>query len=61
MIKFFRILINFFDFFTQRKVFVKIKELLGNKFFLLIDVGAHEGEYILSSAKKFSINSIIAF
>jgi FkbM family methyltransferase len=61
MIKIIKIIISFFDYFTEKKIFEIIQKLLGNEINLLIDVGAHKGLYFLELQKKIKINRIIGF
>ena len=61
MANIFKILLNVFDYFTQKKVIKKIEFSLGKSFSTLIDVGSHHGEYILSLKKKFNIENIYGF
>ncbi len=57
-----RLILNIFDFFTQRKILkaisTRIKE---NKLKILLDVGSHKGEYISSLNSRFFINETFGF
>jgi len=61
MVKIIKIIISFFDYFTEKKIFDTIHKLLGNEINLLIDIGAHKGLYFLELQKKIKINKIIGF
>ena len=55
-------LLDFFDYFTQAKILGILKNQLElEKPIILIDVGAHKGEYIFSISKNFLIKKIYAF
>ena len=57
-----KFILNIFDFFTQQKILnVLKKEIKGNKISVLIDVGSHKGEYILSLKSKFLVEKIFGF
>jgi len=56
-----KIILNIFDYFTLQKIFKKIEFLIGKNFSILIDVGSHHGEYILSIKKKFIIKEVYGF
>ena len=57
-----KIILNFFDFFTQQKILKALsKKIKNNKISILIDVGSHKGEYINSIKKKFDIQNIYGF
>ena len=57
-----KIILNIFDFFTQKQIINKIRsELKNQKHILLIDVGSHKGEYINSIKKEFEIKQIYGF
>ena len=56
-----KLILQIFDKFTQDKVFKFIKTIVNDKINVLLDVGSHRGEYILSINKIFSINKIIGF
>ena len=56
-----KLILEFFDKFTQDKVFKFIKTVIDNKINILLDVGSHKGEYIVNIAKSFSINRIFGF
>ena len=61
MFFFAKLLLNFFDKFTQNQIFRFIKSVLNNKINVLMDVGSHRGEYINSISKKFIIGKIYGF
>ena len=53
-------LINFFDYFQQKKIFNYLKKrIIGNS--ILFDVGAHHGETIKNFIKYFKIKEIHSF
>tara|TARA_X000000368_G_C22783786_1_gene602731 strand:- start:3 stop:725 length:723 start_codon:yes stop_codon:yes gene_type:complete len=54
-------LINVFDLYTERKIFLKLNELLGKNIKQVIDVGAHKGEFILRLSKLFNIRNALSF
>ncbi len=56
-----KLILGFFDKFTQDKVFKFIKTVSNNKINTLFDVGSHKGEYIININKRFSINKIFGF
>ena len=57
-----KFILNIFDFFTQQKILNALKkEIKGNKISVLIDVGSHKGEYILSLKSKFLVEKIFGF
>tara|TARA_Y100000591_G_scaffold305927_1_gene303914 strand:+ start:522 stop:1232 length:711 start_codon:yes stop_codon:yes gene_type:complete len=59
---FIKSLLDLFDYFTQKKIITVIKNQLGlEKPIMLIDVGAHKGEYVSSIKKNFLIEKIFAF
>ena len=60
-IKFFHLLISFFDYFTNKKICKFFKEKLQDKKIILIDVGAHKGETIDLFSKNFFIEKIYSF
>ena len=45
-------LINVFDLYTERKIFLKLNQLLGKDIKQVIDVGAHQGEFIDNKLKN---------
>ncbi len=53
-------LINFFDFFQQRKILKILKKELNGKL-VVFDVGAHHGETIKKFIKNFEIDEIHSF
>ncbi len=54
-------LINVFDLFTERKIFLKLNQLLGKDIKQVIDVGAHQGEFIIKLGKLFYIKNAFSF
>ena len=54
-------LINVFDLYTERKIFLKLKELLGKSIKQVIDVGAHKGEFIIKINRLFNIQGALSF
>ena len=56
-----KLILEFFDKFTQDKVFKFIKTVIDNKINILLDVGSHKGEYIVNITKSFSVNRIFGF
>ena len=56
-----KLILEFFDKFTQAKVFNFIKTITNNKINTLFDVGSHKGEYIININKRFTINEIFGF
>ena len=59
--KYIRLLLSIFDYFTQKKILSNIKKILNNNIDTVLDVGAHEGEFALSLNKSFNIKKIISF
>ena len=55
-----RFLLNFFDYFQQKKIINFFKKQNFNKV-VLIDVGAHHGETVFLFYKYFNINKIHCF
>ena len=54
--------LSFFDYFTEKKILSKLNEILSNKDSIsVIDVGAHQGEYMSSISKNFKIRSAYCF
>tara|TARA_Y100001970_G_scaffold257704_1_gene336831 strand:+ start:41 stop:760 length:720 start_codon:yes stop_codon:yes gene_type:complete len=53
-------LINFFDFFQQKKIFNILKKKLNGKL-IIFDVGAHHGETIKNFVNNFNIEEIHSF
>ena len=60
-IKFFHLLIGFFDYFTNKKICDFFKKKLQDKKIILIDVGAHKGETIDLFSKNFFVEKIYSF
>ena len=57
-----KLLLNFFDYFTQKKIInVFKKEIDTKKSIVVIDIGSHKGEYIRSIIKNFFIEKIYSF
>ena len=57
-----KLLLNFFDYFTQKKILnVFKKEIDTRKSIVVIDIGSHKGEYIRSIIKNFFIEKIYSF
>ena len=54
-------LINVFDTYTERKIFLKLNELLGKDIKQVIDAGAHKGEFIIKLSKLFRLKSALSF
>lgn len=54
-------LINVFDLYTERKIFLKLNQLLGKDIKQVIDVGAHQGEFIVKLSKFFNIKNALSF
>jgi FkbM family methyltransferase len=54
-------ILNFFDFFYQRKILKFLKKNNFNTFEVLFDVGAHKGESIKLFLKNFNVNAIYSF
>ena len=50
--KYIRLVLSFFDYFTQKAIFNKLKSILKGKINTVIDVGAHEGEFALNFNKN---------
>ena len=50
-------LINVFDLYTERKIFLKLNQLLGKDIKQVIDVGAHQGEFIVKESKLFNVKN----
>lgn len=61
MIYILRYLLSIFDYFTQKQIVKKLRELLSKNFSILLDVGSHKGEYILSIKKNFNVRNIYGF
>ena len=55
-----RLIINLFDYFQQKKIFVFLKKKI-QKNATLFDVGAHHGETINNFIKYFSFSNIHSF
>ena len=55
-----RLIINFFDYFQQKKIFIFLKKKI-QKNATLFDVGAHHGETINNFIKYFNFSSIHSF
>ncbi len=53
-------LINFFDYFQQKKIFDLLKKKLGKEI-IIFDVGAHHGETIKKFIKNFDLEKIHSF
>ena len=54
-------LINVFDLYTERKIFLKLNQLLGKDIKQVIDVGAHQGEFIVKLSKLFNVKNALSF
>ena len=54
-------LINVFDLYTERKIFLKLNQLLGKEIKQVIDVGAHRGEFIIKLCKLFEVKNALSF
>ena len=54
-------LINVFDSYNERNIFLKLNELLGKDLKQVIDVGAHQGEFIIKLSKLFRLKSALSF
>ena len=62
MIKFFiKILLNFFDNISQKKVLKVLRNIFRDKIDFIIDVGSHHGETIIFLEKHFEYKKIYAF
>lgn len=62
MIKFFiKILLNFFDKISQKKVLKVLRNIFTDKINFIIDVGSHHGETIFFLDKHFKYKKIYAF
>ena len=59
-LNFIYLVLNFFDFFQQKKIFNFLKKRIPSNS-ILFDVGAHHGETILNFKKNFSFNQIHSF
>jgi len=59
-LNFIYLILNFFDFFQQKKIFNFLKKRIPNNS-ILFDVGAHHGETILNFKKNFSFKQIHSF
>jgi len=57
----FNIILNFVDFFYQKKIINYFKQNIGTNIKLLLDVGAHKGETIKIFLKNFNIEKIYSF
>jgi len=55
-----RLIINFFDYFQQKKIFIFLKKKI-KKNAILFDVGAHHGETIKNFIKYFNFSTIHSF
>lgn len=53
--------LSLFDYFTEKKVFNELKKQIFNKKILVIDIGAHKGEYISNITKNFDIYKAYCF
>ena len=58
VIKFF---LNFFDYFTEKKINEFLKKIFARDIPIIFDVGSHKGEYILNIKKNFKFKTIYAF
>ena len=56
--KYLRLVLLFFDYFTQKAIFNNIKTILTGKIHTVIDVGAHEGEFALNFNKEFKVEKL---
>ena len=54
-------LINVFDSYNERNIFLKLNQLLGKDIKQVIDVGAHQGEFIVKLSKLFNIKNALSF
>ena len=54
-------LINVFDSYNERNIFLKLNELLGKDLKQVIDVGAHQGEFIVKLSKLFNVKNALSF
>ena len=59
--KYIRLLLSIFDYFTQKKILKNIRTVLSDNIITVLDVGAHEGEFAISLNKNFNIKKIISF
>jgi len=49
------------DIINQKKIYIFIRNILGNKLYFVLDVGSHRGETIKILNKYFEVNSIFGF
>ena len=56
----FNIILNFIDFFYQKKIINFFKKNIDQDIELLLDVGSHKGETIKTFVKNFNIYSYIS-
>jgi FkbM family methyltransferase len=57
----FNVIIKIIDFFYQKKIIDFYKNNSNSKYKVLVDVGAHKGETIISFLKNFEIDNIYSF
>ena len=57
----FNIILNFIDFFYQKKIINFFKKNIDSNMQLLLDIGSHKGETIEIFLKNFNIKNIYSF
>jgi FkbM family methyltransferase len=62
MQKIIKFCLSFFDYFTQKKILIKLKDVFKHKQTIsVIDIGAHEGEFISFIIKNFKTSMAYCF
>lgn len=56
-----KIVLNFFDYFHQRKIFNYLSKIAGKKLETVFDIGAHKGETVVNFKKFFKVKNIFSF
>ena len=54
-------ILDFFDYFYQKRIINELLKNLGKRLNLVFDVGAHKGESIINFNKYFVVNKILSF
>ena len=58
---FIKLILNVFDYFTEKKINKELIKFLNYNFSCLIDVGSHKGEYIKKCLEIFKIEKVYGF
>lgn len=56
-----KLILFFFDYFTEKKINKVLLKILNNRIVTIVDVGSHKGEYILKCLNKFNVKKIYGF